>query len=91
MAPNGNETKCTRLPMGGLLESSLTNTKCVSVRNSLVYNRLFKEKHRVTLQLGIETNSTETKGETNKRYGYMPDRGESFATPPAIYYWDMSI
>ena len=21
----------------------------------------------------------------------MPDRGESFATPPATYYWDMSI
>ena len=56
-----NETKMHSFAHGGLLESSLTNTKCVSVRNSLVYNRLFKEKHRVTLQLGIETNSTETK------------------------------
>ena len=91
VSPNGNETKCTRLPMGGLQESSLTNTKGISVRNSLVYNRSFKEKHRITLQLGIETNSTKTKGASNKRYGYMPDRGESFATPPATYYWDMSI
>ena len=90
VSPNGNETKCTRLPMGGLQESSLTNTKGISVRNSLVYNRSFKEKHRITLQLGIETNSTKTKGASNKRYGYMPDRGESFATP-ATYYWDMSI
>ena len=39
----------------------------------------------MTLQFGVETNSVRTKGETNKRYGYMPDRGESFVAPPASY------
>lgn len=75
----------TPLPMGGVLETDLTNITTITVRNSLVYDRLFKEKHRMTLQFGVETNSVRTKGETNKRYGYMPDRGESFVAPPASY------
>ena len=55
------------------------------VRNSLVYDQLFKEKHRFTLQVGIETNSVKSKGGSSKRYGYLPDRGETFATPPITY------
>lgn len=83
--PNGEETECTALPIGGILETDLTNIQNVTVRNSLVYSKLFKEKHRMVLQVGIETNSVKTKGETNKRYGYLPMRGESFATPPSSY------
>lgn len=82
---NGTEIKSTPLPFGGLLEMDLINNSTITVRNSLVYDRLFKEKHRLTLQLGIETNSMKTKGETSKRYGYLPERGETFATPPATY------
>ena len=63
--------------------STLTNTQSISVRNSLVYDCSIKDVHRLVLQLGIETNSTKTKGETNTRYGYMPTRGESFVLPPA--------
>lgn len=83
--PNGIETKSSPLPMGGILATSLTNTSTITVRNSLVFDRLFKDKHRVTLQLGIETNSVKTKGHSSSRNGYMPDRGESFATPPSSY------
>lgn len=86
VAVNGAEAKSSRLPMGGILVTGLTNTTTVTVRNSLVFDRLFHDKHRVTLQLGIETNSVKTKGESNTRYGYMADRGESFATPPATYW-----
>ncbi len=86
--PTDEETGMTPLPQGGVLQTDLTNTTTVTVRNSLVYDKLFKEKHRVTLQLGIETNSTQTKGESNMRYGYMPDRGETFTTPPATYMTD---
>lgn len=82
---NGPETQATPLPIGGLLETDLSNVTTIMVRNSLVYDRLFKDKHRMTLQLGVETNSVDTKGETNTRYGYMPDRGETFATPPLTY------
>ena len=85
VAANSETTKRTPLPMGGVLQTSLTNTQSVSVRNSLVYSHLFKEKHQTVLQLGVETNSVRTKGETNQRWGYMPDRGESFAQPPAEY------
>ena len=45
-------------------------------RNALIYDRMFKEIHRLTLQLGIETNSTKTRGTTGKRYGYLKDRGK---------------
>ena len=84
-APSAPEIEYSRLPMGGLLETDLTNVTSVTVRNALVYDHLFKEKHRVTLQLGIETNSVKTRGEANKRYGYLPNRGELFANPPAVY------
>ena len=77
--------RSTPLPVGGVLSTDMTNTRTVTVRNSLVYDRLFREKHRVTLQVGIETNSVKTKGETNLRYGYLPERGETFATPPISY------
>lgn len=85
MAANSTETQSTPLPMGGLLETGLTNVTTITVRNSLVYDKLFNEKHRMTLQFGIETNSVKTKGESNSRYGYMPDKGETFAAPPSSY------
>ena len=82
---NSTEMKSSPLPFGGLLEMDLVNTTTITVRNSLVYDRLFQDKHRLTLQVGIETNSIKTKGETSKRYGYLPERGETFAIPPATY------
>lgn len=82
---NSIEMKSSPLPFGGLLETDLTNTSAVTARNSLVYDRLFKEKHRVTLQLGTEMNSVQMKGGSNKRYGYLPDRGETFAYLPATF------
>ena len=84
--PNSVETISTPLPMGGLLETDLTNVSTIVTRNALVYNKMFNTKHRITLQAGIETNSSKTKGETNTRWGYMPDRGETFAIPPTVYY-----
>ena len=86
VAPNSVETISTPLPMGGLLETDLTNVSTITTRNALVYNKTFNLKHRITLQAGIETNSSKTKGESNTRWGYMPDRGETFAIPPTEYY-----
>lgn len=93
VAPNSVETISTPLPMGGLLETDLTNVSTITTRNALVYNKTFNLKHRITLQAGIETNSSKTKGESNTRWGYMPDRGETFAIPPTEYYsiWRQSI
>lgn len=75
----------SRLPFGGLLETGATDMMTLTVRNALVYDRVFKELHRMTLQLGIETNSTKTKGDTHKRYGYLRDRGETFVKLPMTY------
>lgn len=86
VVPNSVETISTPLPMGGLLETDLTNVSTITTRNSLVYNKVLDLKHRITLQAGIETNSSKTKGESNTRWGYMPDRGETFAIPPTVYY-----
>lgn len=82
---NSAEQKASPLPFGGILETDLVNTTAITVRNSLVYDRMFKKLHRLTLQLGIETNAVKTKGEVTKRYGYLPDRGETFTRPPATF------
>ena len=82
---NGPEMKSTPLPHGGILVTDLSNTSALTIRNSFVYERFFKEKHRVILQIGIETNSTKRKGNSTTRYGYLRDRGETFATPPIIH------
>ena len=66
--PSDEEIAYTPLPMGGMLETDLTNTTTVTVRNSLVYDKLINDKHRVTLQVGIETNSVKTKGETSQKF-----------------------
>ncbi|WP_306437785.1 SusC/RagA family TonB-linked outer membrane protein [Odoribacter splanchnicus] len=84
--PSDEEINRSPLPYGGLLETDLTNTTSITVQNSLVYDKMFGEKHRMTLQLGIETNSLKTEGQTDAQYGYLPDRGETFSMPPLQYY-----
>ena len=75
----------TRLPFGGLLETGLTDVSTVTVRNALVYDHMFEDIHRLTLQLGVETNSSKTRGTTSRRYGYLKDRGETFIKLPLTY------
>ena len=85
-APSANEISWSPLPRGGILSTGLTNVQTIMARNSLVYHSTYRDKHQVTIQLGVETNSVKTKGETNVRYGYLPERGETFAKPPVTYY-----
>lgn len=74
------------LPFGGVLETGLTDVSTLSVRNALVYDKLWAEKHRLVAQLGIESTSVKTKGYNNTRYGYLYNRGETFTNPPMSYY-----
>lgn len=83
---SAEEFSYSRMPFGGLLETGLTDVTSYTVRNALVYDNTFKNLHRLTAQIGIETNSTRTKGNTNTRYGYLRDRGETFAELPLTYY-----
>lgn len=84
--PNSEEEKSARIPKGGLLETGTTVVETITVRNSLTYDQLFSDKHRTLFQIGLETNSTKTTGGTNKRYGYLKDRGETFANVPQTIY-----
>lgn len=82
---SADEFGYTRLPFGGLLETGLTDVTTVTVRNALVYDKMFKDVHRMTLQLGVETNSSKMRGSTAKRYGYLRNRGETFVNLPMTY------
>ena len=69
--PNSAEQYASILPFGGLLQSEYAQTKNYSFRSSLVYNKLFNEDHRLTLNLGFQVNSVEQDGNANLRYGYL--------------------
>ena len=82
------EIDYSRMPFGGLLETGLTDITSITVRNALVFDKLIKDVHRLTAQVGIETNAVKTRGNTMKRYGYLRDRGETFVNLP-IQYMDL--
>ena len=82
---NSKEEKMTRLPFGGLLVMENATTNTWSVRNSLVFNKLYKDVHSVTLQVGFEVSSNTSTGSRNTRYGYLRYRGEAFASIPTTY------
>ena len=63
--PNSAEQYASILPFGGLLQSEYAQTKNYSFRSSLVYNKLFNEDHRLTLNLGFQVNSVEQDGNAN--------------------------
>ncbi|GHT60525.1 hypothetical protein AGMMS50239_09670 [Bacteroidia bacterium] len=79
------EMGMTKLPFGGILETGNTTTSTFVARNAFVYDHIFKDEHRMTLQAGLETQSVNMDGGTNLRYGYLHFRGETFATPPKDY------
>jgi TonB-linked SusC/RagA family outer membrane protein len=84
-ANTDSELNYSRIPFGGLLETGLTEVNTWTARASLVYDHLFDDIHRLTGQLGIEGTSTRTRGNSNTRYGYLKDRGESFVELPIQY------
>ena len=83
--PKDDYAQYSMLPQGGYLYTKTMDVVTVTSRNSLVYDKLFGEKHRITAQVGIETNSVKTDGRSMGRWGYMPDRGQTFVRPPDKY------
>ncbi|MEI3423411.1 MAG: SusC/RagA family TonB-linked outer membrane protein [Butyricimonas faecihominis] len=80
--PNSAEQYASILPFGGLLQSEYAQTKNYSFRSSLVYNKLFNEDHRLTLNLGFQGNSVKQDGNANLRYGYLYYREKSLPRFP---------
>ncbi len=83
-AVNSREEASSILPYGGLLNMQNNSTINYSFRAALVFNKLYNEKHSVTLNLGAQVTSNKVDGETNLRYGYLKYRGETFATVPEL-------
>lgn len=80
--PNSAEELASPLPYGGLLNTQHNSTFNWTARGAFVYNNTFKEKHRLTMNLGFQMTSNKTDGFTNMRYGYLRFRGETYANVP---------
>lgn len=80
--PNSAEQHASILPFGGLLQQENSQNNNYSFRTNIVFNRSFKEDHRLTVNLGFQVNSNNMEGSSNMRYGYLYYRGEKFATVP---------
>jgi len=79
---NSSEEKSTRLPFGGLVVMDNAVNTGYTFRNNIVYNKVFEQKHHITVQLGIEARSGILKGNIDTRYGYLHYRGEKYAAIP---------
>jgi TonB-linked SusC/RagA family outer membrane protein len=77
--------KNSSLPVGGELNMLTNTSNSWSWRNSISYSKVFHTKHVVSFMLGQEMQSTRYTGYTVTNFGYLRDRGKSFATLPATY------
>ena len=83
---NSPEYLSTPLPMGGLLHTEDYQSDDYTIRNDFVYDNFLKETHRITIQAGAEMRSSKRTGDTDSRFGYMRERGETFALLPLRHY-----
>lgn len=72
----------SRLPVGGMYMGNNTQSTSWNWRNSVSYNHIFNKVHAVTMMLGVEASSTHYTGHNSTEYGYLRDRGKSFAKVP---------
>lgn len=72
----------SKLPVGGEYNQVLNTGRTWGWRNNLSFNETFGQKHTVAVMLGWEANSTNYEGFLSTEYGYLRDRGKSFAPLP---------
>ncbi|MDR1274077.1 MAG: SusC/RagA family TonB-linked outer membrane protein [Odoribacteraceae bacterium] len=72
----------SQLPHGGELNFVDARTNSLTWRNSVAYNKLFADRHRLGVMIGHEARSTTRQGESSRTYGYFPNRGKNIALPP---------
>lgn len=83
--PTDAAYKNSRLPVGGVFNETTNNSNTWNWRNSISYTRLFGTKHSFSAMFGEEANSVRYKGYAATTYGYMRDRGRTFASIPLTY------
>lgn len=74
------------LPVGGVLNTYNVNNQTVTFRNNLNYAKRFRDgKDGFNVMVGQEIRSSKYDGFRQTNYGYLPDRGKSFAQVPTSY------
>ncbi|MDR1415228.1 MAG: SusC/RagA family TonB-linked outer membrane protein [Odoribacteraceae bacterium] len=81
--PETPEYKASILPHGGELNTMDSRATSVTWRNSLSFDRVLGDRHRVGAMIGQEIRSTLSKGVSSTVFGYFPDRGKSISLPRA--------
>jgi len=69
----------TSLPYGGIIDNEITQQLATTGRANLIFNKCFNEKHVISSTVGMEIRSVKYTGIYSKEYGYLPERGETFA------------
>ncbi|WP_163713293.1 SusC/RagA family TonB-linked outer membrane protein [Mangrovibacterium lignilyticum] len=72
----------SHLPVGGILNEDTNRSASWNFRTNLSYNSLIAKKHALTALLGFEMQSVKYDGYSSTVYGYLRDRGKSFAVLP---------
>lgn len=74
------------LPIGGEYNNYTMNNQTVTFRNNMAYNKRFRDgKDGFNVMVGQEIRSSKYDGIRQKNYGYLPDRGKSFAQVPPTF------
>jgi len=74
----------SRLPLGGEYNEDDNQNLSWNWRNSLSYTKTISNKHVFTVLAGSDLNSSHYTGFSSTTYGYLRDRGLSFATVPSL-------
>ncbi|MDR2130591.1 MAG: SusC/RagA family TonB-linked outer membrane protein [Odoribacteraceae bacterium] len=81
--PGSAYYKAALLPFGGELQTEDSFGLGYELRNTLKFNKTFREDHRVVAQAGWEIRSNLRDSKVNTVWGFDRDRGERI-TPPAV-------
>lgn len=71
------------LPVGGMLNTSATQSTAYNMSHKLQFSKTFAEKHRLNVLAGFELRSTKSNANTNTVFGYIPERGQMLVAPTA--------
>lgn len=81
--PEDDPFKNSHLPYGGELNVSESRNTNYTWRNQLEFARTFGV-HAINAMFGQEARSTKYDGYSQTNYGYLPDRGKTFAQVPVV-------
>lgn len=84
--PGTPEYRASYLPEGGVLNTSEVTNKAYTLRNGFNYTNRFRDsKDRLNVFGGFEVRSSKYDGLSQTNFGYLHNRGRTFAQIPAIW------